>query len=1151
MTKSRITNVRSVQDLQAESPGSSTTRPGPMALSLTAIAVAVVALVACGVAFVMNRPNHVLDAERISGQLAPLNERLQAMESHLDSRLAEMADNIKQTSDDVSASVVALQTAQQQLTEQAAKTDQTLHQQQEALTAITNSMGETNTNLAQRTADISSLQTLVGKSDALTEKLSQLDSVVAERLKNPVIVSSVAQRDSFAASSELGRVFVVYQTGKKKEALEFCTRHDLTVTDENDLSRSFYFQTAGKQVPAEELLAEMSKMPDIFRRVSPAVKFGPTSETQSQLPRETFGRQILTSLALSDGISLDEGTSNEQHNPLLKRQWGYSRIKAAHARDLPIERKVRVAIIDSHGIDYLHPDLQNALLRRNGVVVEYPPASGDGLNSRRPESNVHGTYVAGVIASGSDDRVGICGIAADRVELIPIYLDPRAHDFQGQLSACLAFAMENDADILCMSMGEYLNLSTKDGSVKQLEYINAFDDYINASGKKRPLVVCSAGNGDRIADNHYPSAMSTLKEYGDYIVSVGATSRNDHRSKWGNATKSGSNYGPVSVTLMAPGDEILTTAPFHPVTQGVSLEGSSADTENADLSQAFAWEYTQGTSLAAPHVSGVAAVLWSSPMYHDCTAGEIKSLLQENCELPSDPEVAASLKSECLTGGIVSLDFLYNAPAAVNRFLAELTSELDSRPKDTLLCGCWQDEKSAVDSMITQASNPQDSPAESAQVSRAPQRFVPSEVFNEKDESTVENSVAPESNSKSSSHVVIAYDNHHSRTVVDAEIATLREQTGLRPESVLLEPHPLTEVLELVRQQLQDAADISYATDSLRVKKEQDVAQLVVRGRARGSNARRTVQRAFENAVYHAYAQNDLKTKAPSVLCQLEVSESDDAVDANQSLLLAHAVKAYLSGRYAEAVSSFSRLVSEVPSEMSYHYWYAVSLIANGEEARAHNVLVHCFERFGSGRKHAAYKKSMAALERVQGPIREQLWNLELQARASIQLGQHRFLFRDGDAMPTSAKNSRISQTESVGQDDKDTASRIKSEFVPQEKQSDVDAASKADTPQRIRIVPDDEESHITESTPAPPAASPPAASPPAASPPQPGSTTGSPAYPCYSAPLSCPTPTANSACWPWFTGDSCLPGLAYPIDCCPISPGCVPPVAIRYRCRP
>lgn len=1141
MTKSPITNVPSVQGSQAEAPVSSTTRPGPMALSLTAVAVAVVALVACGVAFVMNRPNHVLDAERVSGQLAPLNERLQALESHIDLRLASLPDSIKKTADDISASVVALQTTQQQLSEQAEKTNQALHQQQEALTAITNSMADTNTNLAQRTADISSLQTLVGKSDALTEKLSELDSVVAERLKNPVIVSSVAQRDSFAASSELGRVFVVYQTGKKKEALEFCTRHDLTVTDQNDLSRSFYFQTAEKQAPPEELLAEMSKMPDIFRRVSPAVKFGPKPESQSQMLRETFGRQILASLALSDGFSLNEGKSNEQPNPLLKRQWGYSRIKAAHARDLPIERKVRVAIIDSDGIDYLHPDLQNALLRRNGVVVEYPPASGDGSNTRRPESNVHGTYVAGVIASGSDDRVGICGIAADRVELIPIYLNPWKDDFQIELGACIAFAVDNDADILCISMGEYLDLRTPDGCNRKSNYINAFDDNINASSKARPLVVCSAGNGDKLADNHYPSAMSAMPGYEDYIVSVGATSRNDHRSKWRNATESGSNFGPNSVTLMAPGDEILTTTPLHSVNQRFNSEGSSAETENADLSLAFAWEYTQGTSLAAPHVAGVAAVLWSSPMYHDCTAGEIKSLLLENCELPSDPEVAVSLKSECVTGGIVSLDFLYNAPAAVNRFLAELTSELESRPKDTLLCGCWQDKQSAVDSMNTQASNHQGTPAENAQVSRAPQRFVPSEGLNEKDDSSVVDSVAPESNSNSSGHVVIAYDNHHSRTVVDAEIAILREQTGLRPESVVLEPHPLTEVLDLVRHQLQDAVDISYATDSLRVKKEQDVAQLIVRGRARGSNAQRTVQRAFENAVYHAYAQNDLKTKAPSVLCQLKISESDDAVDTNQSPLLALAVKAYSGGRHADAVSSFSQLVSKFPSEMSYHYWYAVSLIANGEEARAHNVLVHCFERFGSGRKQKAYKKSMAALEHVQGPIREQLSNLEIQARASIQQGQHRFLFRYGDALPTSANNSGISQTESVGKDDKDTASRIKSEFVPQEKQSDLDATSKVDTPKRIRIVPDDEESHITETTPTPPAASHP----------QLCNTTGCPAYPYYSASLSCPTSTANSACWSWFTGDSCLHSLAYPIDCCPISPCRVPPVAIRYRWRP
>ena len=121
------------------------------------------------------------------------------------------------------------------------------------------------------------------------------------------------------------------------------------------------------------------------------------------------------------------------------------------------------------------------------------------------------------------------------------------------------------------------------------------------------LIVCSAGNDNRDNDtvNHYPSNANNLP----YVISVGASNQYDRQWTYTDdeGNLKGSNYGTEKVDLFAPGSGIYTT--FADGTYGAS----------------------SGTSLAAPYVTGVAALLLSE--YPDLTPCEIKDTIMSNVDI--------------------------------------------------------------------------------------------------------------------------------------------------------------------------------------------------------------------------------------------------------------------------------------------------------------------------------------------------------------------------------------------------------------------------------------------------------------------------------------------------------------------------------------
>ena len=210
----------------------------------------------------------------------------------------------------------------------------------------------------------------------------------------------------------------------------------------------------------------------------------------------------------------------------------------------------------------------------------------------------HGTHVAGIIAAAGNNSAGVVGVnwQADIMSLK--FIGPGGFGTTSAAIAAIEYATDKGAQIINASWG---------GG----EYSQTLKDAIDACNC---LFVAAAGNGgeDQIGDDtdiipHYPSAYIS-----DNIISVAATDRNDDRASF-------SNFGAASVDLGAPGVDIMSTFPLN------------------------MYDFLSGTSMAAPHVAGVAGLVLSQ------TPGLTVAQVKEQIIGTTDPVTA--LNGITLTGG--------------------------------------------------------------------------------------------------------------------------------------------------------------------------------------------------------------------------------------------------------------------------------------------------------------------------------------------------------------------------------------------------------------------------------------------------------------------------------------------------------------------
>ncbi|MCX5771877.1 MAG: S8 family serine peptidase, partial [Candidatus Hydrogenedentes bacterium] len=282
------------------------------------------------------------------------------------------------------------------------------------------------------------------------------------------------------------------------------------------------------------------------------------------------------------------------NDPMFDQLWGLNNtgqtggspdadIDAPEAWDISTgSTNVIVGVIDT-GCDYNHQDLASQMWTNepelngipgvdddaNGIVDDIHGAkwiNGDGSpSSGDPMDDYgHGTHTSGTIGAAGNNGAGVAGVNWNVRIMALKFLDSGGGGWTADAIAAVEYAVLKGANLTSNSWGG--------GG-----YDQSLKDAIDAAGAAGQLFIAAAGNGYTNTDGYpnYPSCYESPN-----IISVAASDHNDLKADF-------SNYGVVTVDLAAPGVDVLSTVPGN---------GYAA---------------FDGTSMATPHVAGVAALLLS------------------------------------------------------------------------------------------------------------------------------------------------------------------------------------------------------------------------------------------------------------------------------------------------------------------------------------------------------------------------------------------------------------------------------------------------------------------------------------------------------------------------------------------------------------
>ena len=287
-------------------------------------------------------------------------------------------------------------------------------------------------------------------------------------------------------------------------------------------------------------------------------------------------------------------------DPLAGRQWYLLADRAfdywsALARP-PALPGVRVAVIDS-GIDLGHPDFRGRIAGARSFV-------GGSVQ----DADGHGTFVAGVIAAGLNDEVGIAGMAFPAQLLVARVVGSDGTISPESEARAIRWAVANGARVINMSIGGLRDpRDSERDTYSKLEA--AAIEYAIGRGA---VVVAAAGNADDAPTTPWPFASYPAAL--PHVIGVAALTRRGNVSEF-------SDRDPVYVDIAAPGEGILSTFPR-------ALTAARVGCFDQGYSSCGPSEYreAEGTSFAAPQVAAaIATVLSVRPRL---TAGQAAAIVE-------------------------------------------------------------------------------------------------------------------------------------------------------------------------------------------------------------------------------------------------------------------------------------------------------------------------------------------------------------------------------------------------------------------------------------------------------------------------------------------------------------------------------------------
>lgn len=273
-------------------------------------------------------------------------------------------------------------------------------------------------------------------------------------------------------------------------------------------------------------------------------------------------------------------------DPYFSKQWGMDNtgqtggtadadIDAPEAWDITQgTATVKVAVLDT-GVDQDHEDLKTKLTDQADFTGGNDPNDYYG----------HGTHVAGIAAAVTNNTTGVAGVGYQVSLMNGKVLNNSGSGAYSWIANGMVWATNQGAQVINLSLGGSRKSSTLEAAVNF-----AWDNGV--------VVVAAAGNSGNPSPT-YPAKY-------DHAIAVAATDDTDAKAGF-------SSYGDW-VDVAAPGVDIWSTFPNHPYAIDKNLE----------------YDYGSGTSMATPHVAGVAALVWSTGNWN--TAQAVRDRVEQTAE---------------------------------------------------------------------------------------------------------------------------------------------------------------------------------------------------------------------------------------------------------------------------------------------------------------------------------------------------------------------------------------------------------------------------------------------------------------------------------------------------------------------------------------
>ncbi|GEM_PF-2521362 len=296
-----------------------------------------------------------------------------------------------------------------------------------------------------------------------------------------------------------------------------------------------------------------------------ADKLGLSRTYVVHVPKGTDVKAMIREFSKADKVELAEldgigGVALTPNDPSISNCWGLNNtgqtggtpdadIDAFEAWDIFTGYgNIILAVIDT-GVDPNHPEMAGKMVTGWNTYLN----NGDTM-----DRYAHGTHVAGTAGANGNNGIGLAGVSW-RVRIMPVKcLSDGGNGTEDQCGAAMVWAADHGANICTMSLQYYTGAASFEASV----------NYAHDQGL---LLIAATGNnqGRRIA---FPAKFANC-------YAVGATTHTDARASF-------SNYGP-EIDVSAPGENVYSCVPNN------------------------GYAYYSGTSMATPHTSGLASLIWS------------------------------------------------------------------------------------------------------------------------------------------------------------------------------------------------------------------------------------------------------------------------------------------------------------------------------------------------------------------------------------------------------------------------------------------------------------------------------------------------------------------------------------------------------------